>query len=182
MPDYFDVPDLHTQDPDTSFSPAFAAELCSSLEPLGIGATTLAELLGHTFDQFATFSPLHAEMQVTYVLQPRQGDACQDGSREIVVGTEVVLYDHEWVDRCVKYALGFWLGVRKTSAASWDERFKCRYCPYNDACSRKPQPSQPQLREQREQPVLKSELKGCVDDEFDDMDDLFASLPDELLR
>eukprot|EP01043_Picozoa_sp_COSAG02_P076592 COSAG02_NODE_16344_length_1091_cov_1.032258_1_plen_177_part_00 len=174
--------DLHTQDPDTPFSAAFAAELCSSLEPLGIGATTLAELLGHIFDQFATFSALHAEMQVTYVLQPRQGDAYQAGSKEIVVGTEVVQYDHEWVDGCVKYALGFWLGVRETSAASWDERFKCRYCPYSDACSRKPQPPQPQLGLQREQLALKSELKGCADDEFDDMDEIFASLPDELLR
>lgn len=174
--------DLHVQDPYTPFSPAFAAELCSSLEPLGIGATTLSELLGHTFAQFATFSALHVEMQVTYVLQPRQEDACQDSSGEVIVGTETVLYDDEWVAGCVKYALGFWLGVRETSAASWDERFKCGYCPYSDACARKPQPPQPQHGEQREQPILKPDPKSYADDEFDDMDDLFASLPDELLR
>ena len=163
------------------FSPAFAAELCSSLEPLGIGATTLSELLAHTFAQFATLSTLDVEMQVTYVLQPRQEVTCEGSSREVVIGTETVLYDDEWVNVCVKYALGFWLGVREPSAASWDERFKCGYCPYSDACTRKPQPPQPQDGAQCEQPVLGSGSKGHTDDEFENMDDLFASLPDEML-
>ena len=96
----------------------------------------------------------------------------------------MVLFDSEWLDRCVKYALGFWLGVREPSAVSWDERFKCRYCPYSDTCARQPRSPQAQHGQQRERPAhtSKPDSKHCAGDEFEDMDELFASLPDELLR
>lgn len=175
------------QDPEKQFTPKFAAELCSSLEPIGIGATTLSELLQHTFIQFASFPALHEEMRVTYVLQPRQEDGCQTrtsrssltkASQEVVVGTEMVAYDGEWLDECINYALGFWLGVRESSAVSWDERFKCGYCCYSDTCNRKP--SAPLQHYQH--PVLLEKVPNrATDSDFDDMDDIFASLPDELL-
>ena len=124
-------------------------------------------------------------MSVTYVLQP-QADAYRadvshvtatsaPASGEVVIGTELVLYDREWVDACVKYAVGFWLGIRESSGASWEERFKCAYCQHTDICALKPQ-------KHTEQVFLNEDAKRLPDDEFDDMDDLFASLPDEMLR
>ena len=91
-------------DPSASFSVGFAADLCASLEPMGIGATTLSELLAHTLAMLARFPSLHEEMPVKYVLQPMAAN--EDGSTnailqlhggggggEVVVGREKVRYD-----------------------------------------------------------------------------------------
>ena len=129
-------------------------------------------------------------MSVTYVLQ---ADVCRAdftrvaatsalASREVVIGTEVVLYDREWLDACVKYAVGFWLGVRESSGVSWEERFKCAYCQHSDSCAVKPRSPQYGQQKHTEKVFLDEDSKRFPEDEFDDMDDLFASLPDEMLR
>lgn len=131
-------------------------------------------------------------MSVRYVLQPQTDAQRADFSRvtatsarasgEVVIGTEVVLYDREWLDACVNYAVGFWLGIRESSGASWEERFKCAYCQHSDICAVKPRSPQHGQQKHTEQVFLDQDPKRCPDDEFDDMDDLFASLPDEMLR
>ncbi|TNE43465.1 MAG: hypothetical protein EP343_33505 [Deltaproteobacteria bacterium] len=107
-------------DPDVTFSDEFL----EGLREHGLPGENLGSLLESTLEEFRNASPLAKELETRYEWQTDQS----------YLGSDIFPYSNAWLHHQVKTGLRYWQGERDARGVPRSERWKCRFCNFQDDC------------------------------------------------
>lgn len=107
-------------DPQAPFTPSFAQEL----QEVGLPALSLDLLLPLTLRAFQSVPPLSPHLVIRYEWQ-------QDQS---LLGEDRFRYHAGWLRQQLEGNLLYWYGEREAHFVDPNERWKCRYCSFQQQC------------------------------------------------
>ncbi len=115
--EFFDELNL---DSDASFSPTFL----EGLEQHGLPSATLGTMFPITLSAFQQVTELSTTLLTRYEWQ-------EDRSH---LGTDEFSHSPQWLRFQVKSSLDYWYGQRAARGVPRSERWKCRFCDFQDQC------------------------------------------------